>query len=67
MHMKISTNNIGVCNLGIEYSNFSKIGHTWRWQYAAETCSEEEGWEDNKFHLRQEYICTKDILIQQSA
>jgi hypothetical protein len=29
--------------------------------YGGETCSEEEGWLDNKLHLREKYMCTKDV------
>jgi hypothetical protein len=40
-------------------TNISKIEDTWWWPYTAETCSVEEGWLDNKLHLRRKYMWNK--------
>jgi hypothetical protein len=51
-----------ISNFYIQCNNFSKIDNTWWWLYAVETCSEQEGWLDNKLHLRRKYMCTKKSI-----
>jgi hypothetical protein len=50
-----------IYNFDMHCNNFSKIDNTWWWPYAAETCSEEEGWLDNKLHLSRKYLYTKKV------
>jgi hypothetical protein len=56
-----------ICNFDVQCDDFSKIDNTWWWPSVAKTCSEEEGWLDNKLHLRRKYMGTEDKLMQQDA
>jgi hypothetical protein len=49
-------------NFDIQCNNFSMIDNTWWWPYAAITCSEEEGWLDDKLDLRRKCMCKKSYI-----
>jgi hypothetical protein len=57
-NQEISTS-YAILNSDMQCNKFSKIQDT-RWcPYMAKTCSEEEGWLDNKLHLRQNCMRNK--------